>query len=391
MSQSWTTRRAFIQVAGGTLALAQFPAARSWSAEEKVTKRLKIHEQAPFNAEPPLADLLANPITPVESFYVRNHGKDIPGIKLDGFHLDVSGLVDRPLKITLAELVEKFKVQTIAATLTCAGNRRIEHSAIKAVSGVPWEAGAIGHALWQGVSLAEVLSACGLKPEAKHVWFEGLDEVVHDGHATPFGGSVPLSRVMKVATDAPPALLAHRMNGAPLLPEHGFPLRTVVPGFIGARSVKWLSKIVVSDRPSPNYFLDGTYKLVQGSSKEEVAAASPIYENVVNSVICQVKLGASPDTLAHVAGYAIPSGQLGAKIAKVEVSTDGGKSWQAAKFDEKNVTTYGWVLWSLDIKRPSGDQALQVRATDTAGQSQPESPKWNAKGYLFNGWHRAKI
>ncbi len=380
-------RRTFLKLTGGTLALAAWPAGRVFGEDVKQLKRLKVYEQHPYNAEPEIQNLLGKYITPLESFYVRSHGKEDPKLDAETFRLEVSGLVERPLTLSLPQLKEKFKAVTTAATLTCAGNRRAEFAAVKAASGVQWEGGAIGNAVWQGITLAEVLTAAGIKPAAKHVWFEALDAVEHDGQTAPFGGSIPLARAMNTAKDAPPVMLAYGMNDAPLRPEHGFPLRSLVPGFIGARSVKWLGKVIVSDRPSTNYFLDGTYKLVQTSSQEEIAQASPIQENVINSAICRAE--PIDGGGVRIAGYAIPSGQPGAKIAKVEVSTDGGKAWQPAKFDAaQNTIAYGWVLWSLDAKLPAGDHTLLVRATDTAGQTQPQTPKWNAKGYLFNGWYQ---
>jgi sulfite oxidase len=183
----------------------------------------------------------------------------------------------------------------VEATLTCAGNRRQEMSVIKPVAGVQWDAGAIGNARWTGALLADVLRAAEIQDGAKHVWFEGLDPIKEkDGSVAPFGGSIPITRAL--SGEGP--LLAHAMNGSPLTAEHGFPLRTIVPGYIGARSVKWLAKIVVSDRPSPNHYVAEAYKLIQRDDKTEVAAAEPIYSYPINAAICSPAAGTKPGTTA---------------------------------------------------------------------------------------------
>jgi sulfite oxidase len=289
----------------------------------------------------------------------------------------------------VAELKERFARKQVDATLTCAGNRRQELSAIKPVGGVQWDAGAIGHARWNGPALAEILRSCEIKEGAKHVWFEGLDEVPEkDGSAAPFGGSVPLDKALAGEL---PVILAHAMNGEPLTAEHGAPLRALVPGYIGARSVKWLGKIVLSDRPSPNHYLAEAYKLVQTDSKEELAEAPPLYAFDVNAAIClpaaatKIKAGRT-----KIAGYALPSGENGCKIVKVELSTDGGASWTSAKLDGEPAVA-AWALWSADVDLPAGKHALIVRATDSAGHTMPEQGRWNLKGYMQNAWHRVAV
>ena len=196
-------------------------------------------------------------------------------------------MVEKPMTISLAELMARFPKASTTATLTCAGNRRSEFAAIKKVGGIQWHAGAIGNAEWQGIRLADVLKFVGVKADAKHVWFEGRDEVAEKGETFPFGGSIPLEKA-QLTTPTGATLLATEMNGKPLTPSHGFPLRTIVPGFIGARSVKWLHKITVSDRPSPNHFVADVYKLVPEDNAELIAKTLPIYEFILNSVICSV-------------------------------------------------------------------------------------------------------
>jgi sulfite oxidase len=357
-------------------------------AAESSKEDLIVRSEKPFNAEPALAHLVAAATTPIEHFYVRNHGP-VPTVKPDEFHIRIEGLIHKPQDFALAEIQSKFRQHETAATLTCAGNRRSEMNAIKAVPGVQWNAGAIGHASWTGALLADVLAAAELAPDAKHVWFEGLDPIKEkDGSVAPFGGSIPLDRAL---AKEQPALVAHRMNGEPLSPEHGFPLRTIVPGLVGARSVKWLAKVTVADRPSPNHYVAEAYKLIQTDAKDELTKAEPIYEFPLNAAICLPAVGATLKAgELTVAGYALPPGDSKTTIAKVELSTDGGRTWRDAELVGKPVAN-SWQLWQAKRRVPAGKHELVVRATDSAGRTQPEQGAWNLKGYLWNGWHRCDV
>jgi sulfite oxidase len=378
------TRRGFLQSSATLLAVhgLHLPQLRAEQPD------LVARQADPYNAEPPLASLVAEAVTPVKHFYVRSHG---PTLKLEasGYKLRVEGLVNKSLELSLDQLREQFKSHTTEATLTCAGNRRAEANRIKPVSGVQWNAGAIGHARWSGAALAEVLRAAELKPEAKHVWFEGLDPIKEkDGSAAPFGGSIPLDKAL--AADAP-ALLASQMNGAALLAEHGFPLRTIVPGYIGARSVKWLGKIVVSDRPSPNHYVAEAYKLVQTDAKEQLAAAEPIYMYSVNAAICTPGSGENLKAgRTMIAGYALPAGEPNCTVAKVEVSTDGGQHWRDARL-QGEARPYAWQLWTAEVELAPGGHELIARASDSRGHTMPKQGEWNLKGYLYNGWHQVTV
>ena len=350
---------------------------------------LIARQSVPFNGEPPLNKLVENWITPVDSFFVRSHG-NVPEIAAKDLKLTIDGMVDKPLTLTVAELMERFPKAKTTATLTCAGNRRSEFAAIKKVGGIQWEAGAIGNAEWQGIRLADVLKFVGVKAEAKHVWFEGRDEVVEKNVTFPFGGSIPIEKA-QVTTATGSSLLATEMNGKPLTPSHGFPLRTIVPGFIGARSVKWLHKITVSDRPSPNHFVADVYKLVPEDNAELIAKTSPIYEFILNSVICvPVKDASVTGNQINVKGFALTNGTTGRNVQKIEVSADGGKTWKLAKVTSP-VSDYCWVLWSAEIPISETTASLLVRATDSSGETQPEQNPWNYKGYQFNGWHKVNL
>ena len=356
------------------------------AAEES---RLLVHTKVPMNAETPLPDLVRSWVTPVDSFFIRSHG-NTPQINAESFRLSVEGLVDTPLTLSLAEL-GRFEQHSVTATLTCAGNRRSEHSRIKPVKGVQWREGAIGNANWRGVRLSDLLKKAGLRESAKHVWFEGLDQVEDGGKTFSFGGSIPIEKALFDREAIPGALLSTSMNDKPLSADHGFPVRTVVPGYIGARSVKWLSKIVVSDRPSPNHFIADVYKLVDEGNTLEVAETGPIYRMPLNAAICTPTAGTAlkPGRIA-VAGYALPPGLAGAAVRKVELSIDRGRSWTEAKLSAPT-TEFCWQLWSAELAITTATEELIVRATDSRGETQPESVRWNAKGYLFNAWHRVPL
>ena len=350
---------------------------------------LIARQTVPFNGEPPLNKLVENWITPVDSFFVRSHG-NVPEIAAKDLKLTIDGMVEKPLTFTVAELMERFPKAKTTATLTCAGNRRSEFAAIKKVGGIQWEAGAIGNAEWHGIRLADVLKFVGIKPEAKHVWFEGRDDVVEKNITFPFGGSIPIEKA-QVTTATGSSLLATEMNGKLLTPSHGFPLRTIVPGYIGARSVKWLHKITVSDRPSPNHFVADVYKLVPEDNAELIAKTLPIYEFILNSVICVPAKDASVSgNQINVKGFALTNGTTGRNVQKIEVSADGGKTWKLARVTSP-VSDYCWVLWSVEIPFTETTTSLVVRATDTSGETQPEQNPWNYKGYQFNGWHKVNL
>jgi sulfite oxidase len=387
------SRRRFLEgSAFGAMALAVgtgHPMQRLRAAETDASSDLITRQAAPYNAEPPLPKLIEKWITPNESFFVRSHG-DVPKLDAGELTLTIDGLVEKPLTLKLAELSDRFRSASATATLTCAGNRRAEFSTVKKVGGVQWDAGAIGNAEWQGVPLADVLKMAGVKADAKHVWFEGRDAVTEKGVTFPFGGSIPIEKAL--ATTATGAtLLATQMNGVLLTPAHGFPLRAVVPGFIGARSVKWLHKITVSDRPSPNHFVADVYKLVPEDNAELIAKTSPIYEFALNSAICVPAAGATVngDRLT-VKGFALTNGSIGRSVKKVEVSADGGQSWTPAKFTSP-VRDFCWIFWSADVALTANTDSLLVRATDSSGESQPQTMPWNYKGYQFNGWHKVGV
>ena len=224
-----------------------------------------VHETEPYNAEPPRSALAGRLLTSIETFYARNHGR-IPCIHPDAWQLRIDGLVEHPDTLSLMRLRTEFEHREVIATLQCAGNRRADLMAVRDIPGhAAWKAGAISTARWTGVSLADVLARAGLTPGAAHVAFTACDVAPMARPPQPFGGSIPISKAV-----AGEVLLAWAMNGR-LLPQiHGGPVRLVVPGYIGARSVKWVERITVQDHPSDNYFQAIDYRLLPAGADPEL-------------------------------------------------------------------------------------------------------------------------
>jgi sulfite oxidase len=383
------TRRQFVGTAGvlGAASVAGLTGCSSVGPAPDGDRDLITRQESPLNAEPALDRLVESWITPTKYFYVRSHGTR-PEVNPGGYRLSLEGLVDRPTTFTLEDL-EDMRAVSVPATLQCAGNRRLEHSRVKPVAGVQWDAGAIGTAEWSGPRLADLLAKAGVKSGARHLWFEGLDTVALKDRQTAFGGGVPIEKAMR-----PETLIAVAMNGKRLSREHGYPARTIVPGFIGARSVKWLGRIVVSDRPSENNFVARDYKMFPPEATPEAVKPEqfgPIYEMVLGSAICSPRAG---DLVKAgkilVRGYAVPPGETGAAVAKVEVTSDGGKNWTEARFVGGR-RDFAWQLWEAEVTVAAGTPTLVVRATDSRGRTQPAQAAWNFKGYLNDSWHRVPV
>jgi sulfite oxidase len=351
--------------------------------------RLHVWTTAPFNAEPPLDLLVRSLVTPIELFYVRNHG-NVPEVDPAAYRLAVGGLVERPLQLSLENLRERFARVTLDATLNCAGNRRSQLIEVEPIPGeIPWRDGAIGTGSWAGLRLADVLAAAGVDRSARHVSLVGLDEAEANGHVVSFGGSIPLAKALR-----PETLLAYELNGVDLPPVHGFPVRALVPGYIGARSVKWLSAITVGAEPSTNYFQTRAYKLFPRDVHPETAGWGKgivLGELSINAAICRPGDGETiPPGQALVEGWASSGGDR--LVARVEVSRDGGKSWlQAEPVSASRAWT--WCLWRARLELEPGPCELVVRAWDSAANTQPEDPAkiWNPKGYVNNAWQRVRF
>jgi sulfite oxidase len=355
---------------------------------EAEASELIVRSRQPLNAEPPLSLLAKSWLTPQELFFIRTHG-DVPDLDPAAHRLRIGGRVAKPLELSLDDLRRDFPVRSVAATLICAGNRREELNTVERVAGTTWHQGAVGNAEWTGVRLADILARTGAPDSGDlHVVFDSADALTIRGKATCFGASIPLVKAL-----SPEVLIAFQMNGEPLTPEHGFPLRVVVPGYIGARSVKWLTSISIEDEPSDNYFQQNDYKLLPiGISADEAERGIGVMlgELPVNSAFLIPLDGAELEAgTVAVSGYAVAGS--GRTVGRVDVSSDGGATWQKATCDTHGAWT--WALWRARVAISPGTTELVVRAWDSAAQAQPERLEtvWNAKGYMNNAWHRISV
>jgi sulfite oxidase len=346
-----------------------------------------VHATEPFNAEPPRGALADQMVTPVDTFYGRNHGP-IPQIDVAGWRLTVDGLVDQALELSVEDLRARFAERSLVATLQCAGNRRAELMEVRDIPGeTPWGSGAISTARWTGASLADVLAAAGVRPEAAHVGFTGSDVSQLADPPQPFAGSIPLAK----ATTGD-VLLAWAMNDQPIPQVHGAPVRVVVPGFVGARSVKWLRRITAQAEPSDSYFQAIDYRVLPADAHQAQADAGiSLGPAAVTADILHPDPGAQlPAGPAKVTGYAF--GGDCHSIARVEVSVDGGRTWLLADLDEQ-AEPWTWRHWRAVVALPEGETQIVARAWDSTATVQPESAEhlWNPKGYANNSWARVRV
>ncbi len=336
-----------------------------------------VHQEQPFNAESGLA-ALAEPLTPTDAFYVRGHG-EVPDLDPGTWRLRVHGAVERELGLSLATLREAFQEREVTATLQCAGNRRAGLIGIRDIPGeAPWGPGATGTATWTGVALADVLALAGPRPEAEHVGFVGADIAPEAKPAQRFGGSIPLAKASR-----PEVLLAWKMNSEPLPPVHGAPVRVVAPGYIGARSVKWLEEIEIRSTPWPGYFQDVVYRLLPEDGVPGAGVGMPLGLVALNSDVVAPKNGATvPAGSLEVRGHAFAGGER--HVARVDVSLD-GTSWSSAELlDDQG--PWAWRQWRILLDLAPGEHDIVVRAWDSSAATQPESEAalWNPKGYVNN-------
>jgi sulfite oxidase len=345
-----------------------------------------VHEEDPFNAETGAAALAEGPVTATDAFYVRGHAA-VPETVPEAWRLRVHGLVERELDLSLVTLREAFQEREVTATLQCAGNRRVHLMAIRELPGEePWGPGATGTATWSGVALAEVLALARPLREAAHVGFEGADLCPEAKPAQRFGGSIPLDKACR-----PEVLLAWAMNGEPLPLVHGAPLRVVVPGYVGARSVKWLERIEVRSRSWEGYFQHVAYRLLPPDGKPGPGAGMPLGLVALNSDVFSPVNG---ETVAagpvEVRGYAFAGGER--HVTRVDVSVDGGASWSQAELLE-DLGQWAWRLWRMTVDLAPGEHEILVRAWDSSAATQPEehATLWNPKGYANNARPRVRV
>ena len=346
---------------------------------------LIVHELEPFNAETGLASL-GMAVTDTDAFYVRGHGT-IPETDRESWRLQVGGLVERELSLSLETLREAFRERTVTATLQCAGNRRAGLVAIRDIPGeAPWGPGATGTATWTGVALADVLALARPLQPATDVGFEGADLSPEVDTAERFGGSIPLDKASR-----PEVLVAWAMNGERLLPVHGAPLRAIVPGYIGARSVKWLERIEVRSEPWMGHFQHVVYRLVPADESPGPGVGMPLGLVALNSDLLSPRDGETVRAgRVEASGYAFAGGDR--YVARVDVSIDGGATWRQAELLE-DLGRWAWRQWRISLTLAPGEHEILVRAWDSSAATQPddEAGLWNPKGYVNNARPRVRV
>lgn len=333
-----------------------------------------VRSEDPLNLEMPF-EQLDGFITPTKSFYVRTHFP-IPKIDTNKWLLRIEGEVERPFEIGYDELLT-LKSKKIPAILECAGNNR--NFLEPKVKGVQWGLGAVGNAEWTGAPLSALLDRAGVKSGAIEIILEGADRGQLEDPKSPrgeinFARSIPLEKSGDV-------LLAYKMNDAELPPEHGFPVRAIVPAWYAVASIKWLQRIIVTDKPFNGYYqtLDYAYWKRAG----DTAQLTALSELQIKAEIARPSAGESvpADSNLHVHGAAWTGN---GEIRKVEVSSDKGSTWKEAKLGESQPNA--WRLWEFDWKTPAkpGQVTLMARATDSNGQTQPTSRDPDRSTYMIN-------
>ncbi|KAL8737515.1 MAG: hypothetical protein Q9181_001615 [Wetmoreana brouardii] len=375
----------------------------------------------PFNVEAPLSALFNEGfLTSPELFYVRNHGA-VPAVQdrdIPSWEFSIEGLVERPMTLTLRKLIAEYEQITCPITLVCAGNRRKEQNQVRKSKGFSWGSAGVSTALFTGVAMADLIRKARPKRKARFVCMEGADKLPNGFYGT----SVKLNWVMDPNKGM---MLAYKMNGEALRPDHGKPLRAVIPGQIGGRSVKWLKKLIVTDAPSDNWYHIYDNRVLPAMISPEESANSPkwwtddryaIYDLSTNSAIAcpahEEQLGLVGGPVNYVAkGYAYGGG--GRRITRVELSLDKGKSWRLARIEypedkyrdcERYLfggrldmswreSCFCWCFWSLDIPVTDLKNAkdLLVRAMDESMNIQPRDLYWSVLGMMNNPWFRVTI
>ncbi|QRV99692.1 nitrate reductase [Ceratobasidium sp. AG-Ba] len=388
---------------------------------------VRLTGKHPFNCEAKLGDLFAAGfLTPTELFYVRNHGA-VPRVDEEAaraWTLRVHGLVKNECTFSIEDLKAKFPVITLPVTLVCAGNRRKEQNMVLKGLGFNWGAAGVSTALFTGVYLSDILAHVQpIRPAAQHVVFEGAD-LLPNG---PYGTS---QRLSWAANKEKGMLIAWAMNGQPLAPDHGFPLRVVIPGQIGGRSVKWLNRIEVSDRESQHHlhFFDNKVLPTQLSPEQardekqwwydpkyiindlnvNSAIAKPDHEETVSVPIP----GEGHEEFYSIRGYAYAGG--GRRVNRVEISLDEGCSWRLAEitypedlyrsvvFNDESFgtldlterdTCFCWCFWTflVPLSELGQSHAIICRAMDESLALQQRDMYWNPTGMMNNWWFRVAI
>jgi len=345
---------------------------------------MKVLTERPLTANA-TAENLNDAVTPANRLFIRNNLLT-PDLQEAGHTLTIKGLVDKPMTLTLDDLKKTFPAVTAQGMLECAGSGRTAFSPLP--KGTPWNpSGGYGCPKWTGARLRDVLKVAGVKSGAVHVAFFGAD-FGELPTAKPVVRSIPMSKALE-----PNTLIAWAINGEPLPKVHGFPLRMIVPGWVGSASIKWLVGIDVLDAPFKGTYMDDSYRvpahpIAPGEKMPQDAISTEAWP--VKSVITMPAPGARfkvGDKLS-IAGKAWAGDN---SIAKVEISLDEGMTWKQATL-AKPGDKYAWRVFTF-IAQPKrqGYVTILARATDSKGSVQPIVATWNPLGYFWNGIHRVGV
>jgi DMSO/TMAO reductase YedYZ molybdopterin-dependent catalytic subunit len=321
-------------------------------------------------------------VTPAGLHYLLIH-YDIPALDAQSWRLRVGGLVREPVDLDLAAL-RALPARTVRVTMECAGNGRAR--LLPRPVSQPWLVEAVGTAEWTGAPLRDVLDAAGLDPSAVELVFTGADHGVERGVEQDYQRSLPLAEAL-----GEDVLLAYEMNGAPLLPQHGHPVRLVVPGWYGMAHVKWLVGIEAVGRPFTGFQQATAYRLRQRPDEdgEPVARIGP------RALIIPPGF---PDFMSRTRfvrpGPVLLEGRAWcghAPVETVEVSVDGGKSWSTATLEPPNGHRWAWRRWSHSWDAVPGEHVVTARATASDGDTQPDDQAWNRGGFANNAVHQIPV
>ena len=374
--ESDISRRAFMIQVGtaATLLAAGGPALAQTPAPIAGKEKLIVRSPRPINLEAPLRELDTD-ITPYEAFYVRNN-YDGPEMDPAQYVLRVDGEVDSPLILRLDDL-RRMEQVTHTITLECAGNGRGFYN--PKASGIQWEYGAVGTAVWKGVRLADVLRMAKARPAAKHVVPNGND-APPTPQAPDFIRSHPIWKAMEAHT-----LLALEMNGKPVPHLHGGPVRLIVPGWVGSASLKWVTQITLAEKEWDGPFMARSYRSPRvDDAKQSYSLQSLECKSVIVTPGDQAQLAA---TTHAVSGFAW-AGE--GTIVAVDVSTDGGQSWQPAALKGAE-HRYAWRRWEHAWDAKPGQHTIMARASDSLGRLQPSTRPRDPQGYRWNVIHAVRV
>jgi DMSO/TMAO reductase YedYZ molybdopterin-dependent catalytic subunit len=330
-------------------------------------------------------EALRRAITPAGLHYLLIH-YDIPFLTAEDWSLTVDGAIERPLRLTLDDLRARQAVE-VPVTMECAGNGRalLEPHVVSQ----PWLREAVGTARWRGVALRTLLAEARPATDAVEVLFTGADRGIEGEIEQQYARSVPLAEAMREET-----VLAYEMNDAPLLPQHGFPLRLVVPGWYGMTNVKWLERITVLDRPFDGYQHAVSYR-VRAAEDDE---GEPLMRMLPRSLMVPPGIPefATRDRTVERGSYELQGRAWSGRspIERVEVSVDAGETWHDADLAPDTLGRWAWRGWTWRWEaREPGEHLLGSRAHDADGNVQPDEPSWNLGGYANNAvqWVRVTV